>query len=146
MNEITTLKIKLDEGAKMPCYAHDSDACMDIFTNEDAVIKAGEFKVVKTGVHIDIPYGYEIQVRSKSGLAAKYGVSVLNSPGVIDAGYTGEIGVILMNNGKEDFKINLHDKIAQLFFGPVYKFGFELSDDFEDSERGDKGFGSTGAK
>lgn len=141
-----TFNILLDDGAKMPTYAHREDACMDIYSNEDTVIEAGTYKVVKTGVRVDLKKGWEIQVRSKSGLAAKYGVSVLNSPGTIDAGYTGEIGVILMNNGNEDFKINRFDKIAQICPNKIYKMKFKLSNKLTKSQRGEGGFGSTGRK
>lgn len=143
---LKTFNILLEDGAKIPTYAHDTDACMDIYSNEDVIIPKGEYKVVKSGVRVDLPKGWEIQVRSKSGLAAKYGVSVLNSPGTIDAGYTGEIGVILMNNGKEDFKISRYDKIAQICPNKIYKMKFKLANKLAKSQRGEGGFGSTGRK
>lgn len=140
------LKIMLDEGAKMPAFAHDTDACMDLFSNMDAVIKPGEREVVKSGVHIELPNDYEIQVRSKSGLAAKKGVCVLNAPGVIDAGYTGDISAIMINLGKEDYIISKGDKVAQIILAPVLKWDFEQVDSIGTSDRGDAGFGSTGIK
>ncbi len=130
----------------MPTYAHDTDACMDIYSNEDIVIPKGEFRTVKSGVRVDLKKGWEIQVRSKSGLAAKHGVHVLNSPGTIDAGYTGEIGVILINDGNEDFKISRYDKIAQICPNKIYKMKFRLTNKLSKSERGEGGYGSTGRK
>ena len=138
------LKIVLEEGAKAPRYAHEEDACMDIYSNEECIIRSKEYCVVKTGVHIEVPKGYEILIRSRSGLAAKHGIAVLNSPGTIDCGYTGEIGVILINHGKEDFKIERYDRIAQMCLKRVIKTKFELVDTIEDTDRGSKGFGSTG--
>ena len=100
--------------------------------------------LVKTGLFIEIPVGYEGQVRSRSGLALKNGISVLNSPGTIDADYRGEIGVILINLSKEDFEVNPGDRIAQLVFSNVEQANWIVSDSLNTTERGDGGFGSTG--
>ena len=131
LHRIKKLNIKFDEGAKMPTYAHSEDACMDIYSNEDIILKVNEYKVIKTGVYMDVPKGWEIQVRSKSGLAAKHGVFVLNAPGIIDAGYTGEFGVILKNSGYEDYEIKRGDKIAQLALAPVYKMKLKLTNELK---------------
>lgn len=138
------LKIKLDEGAKMPTYAHLEDACCDVYANENYVLKVNEYKTISTGVHLELPMGWEVQVRSKSGMAAKHGVFVLNAPGIVDAGYTGDLGVILKNAGNEDYEIKKGDKIAQISLHEVTKIEFEIADSLCDSARGEKGFGSTG--
>lgn len=144
IGRIKRVNIKLDDGAKMPEYAHKDDACCDIFSNEDYILKVNEYKVIKTGVYMDVPKGFEVQVRSRSGMAAKHGVFVLNAPGIIDSGYTGEFGVILKNSGSEDYEIKKGDKIAQLALVPVYKFSFKKVFELKKTERNSGGFGSTG--
>lgn len=146
LDRIKTLRIKLDEGAKMPTYAHKEDACCDIYSNEDVILKVNEHRVIKTGVYMDVPKGWEVQIRSKSGMAAKSGVFVLNAPGIVDAGYTGEFGVILKNLGDKDYEIKRGDKIAQLALVPVYKMKFKSVMNLKKTERGNGGFGSTGIK
>jgi dUTP pyrophosphatase len=140
------IKIKLDEGAKLPLRKHKNDAGADLFSNQDVIIYPGETKVVGTGNYFSIPEGFEIQIRSRSGLALKNSVFVLNSPGTIDSGYIGEVGVILHNAGKEPFVVSKGDRIAQAVIAPVCLLGFEVVDTLEETDRGDGGFGSTGVK
>lgn len=129
----------------LPQYETGGSAGLDIKSSETAIIKPGERKLIKTGLFVEIPYGYEIQVRPRSGLAMKYGVTVLNSPGTIDSDYRGEIGVILINHGSMDFRISPGDRIAQLVLTSVEKVQWLAVGALETStKRGDKGFGSTG--
>ena len=139
------LKIKkLNEDAIIPFYAHPGDAGLDLFSVEEVTIEPGKRQLVATGISIELPKNTEAQVRPRSGLALKYGVTVLNSPGTIDEGYRGEIKVILINHGEEAFKINRGDKIAQMVIMPVLTVGIEEVEILNDSERGEGGFGSTG--
>lgn len=103
---------KEDENAILPNYAHPEDAGMDIYSNEEVIIPARSWGLVKTGFSMELPAGYEAQVRSKSGLSLKSGLIVLNSPGTIDENYRGEVGVILMNVAQTDYKVEKHQKIA----------------------------------
>ena len=105
-----------------------------------------ERKLISTGLKIELPVGYEAQIRPRSGLALKHGISVLNSPGTIDSDYRGDIGIILINFSNEKFKINNGDRIAQMVLMPVLKFEFEETKDLPDTLRGSGGFGSTGKK
>jgi len=140
------LKIKLTNGAIMPEYKKRGDAGADLYSVEDVVIPSMERRIVKTGLYFEIPNGYEVQIRSRSGLAAKHGVFVLNSPGTIDSGYRGEIMVILQNLGKEDFVVNKGDRIAQMVVSAVDYMWFTEVEEVSDTERGSGGFGSTGVK
>lgn len=141
------LKIKkLSEDAIIPFYAHPGDAGLDLFSVEEVTIEPGKRKLVATGISIELPKNTEAQVRPRSGLALKYGVTVLNSPGTIDEGYRGEIKVILINHGEEAFKINRGDKIAQMVIMPVLTVEIKEVEILNDSERGEGGFGSTGRK
>ena len=119
---------------------------MDLTANikEPFFIEPGKSDIVPTGISLLIPIGYEVQIRPRSGLAAKKKVSVLNTPGTIDSDYRGEIKVILINFGKEKFKINPKDRIAQMVLCPVVKIEFEEVNELEDTKRGGGGFGSTG--
>lgn len=135
---------KLQADAFLPAYAHPGDAGMDLRSVESLVVPAGERRLVRTGLAMALPMGYEAQVRPRSGLALKHGITVLNSPGTIDAGYRGEVGVILLNTGKEDFQIGVGDKIAQLVIAPVTIAEICEVGELDDSERGAGGFGSTG--
>ena len=129
----------------LPQYETGGSAGLDVRSAEDGVLNPGEFKLVKTGLSVEIPYGYEIQVRPRSGMALKYGVTVLNSPGTIDSDYRGEIGVILMNHGKLPYAIIKGERIAQLVLCPVEKVQWLATDALGTStKRGEKGFGSTG--
>lgn len=140
------VKIKLDEGAKMPEYQTRQAAGADLFARltEKVTINPMERVLIPTGVHIQMPEGYEAQVRPRSGLAIHYGVTVLNSPGTVDADYCGEIGVILINLGTEPFVVSNGDRIAQLVIAKHENFEWGNVLFLEESERGEGGYGSTG--
>lgn len=142
------LKVKLihPEG-EVPHYAHETDSGLDLVSLTDLLIKPGERKNVRTGIAIELPNGYEAQVRSRSGLALRQGIIVLNSPGTIDEGYHGEIFVLLANLGSEDFCVEKGMRIAQLVISPVVRPEIiKFEGDFAISTRNDKGFGSSGLK
>ena len=128
---------------KLPAYQTLGSAGMDVFSNEDYVLKPERRTIISTGLFVEIPQGYEIQVRPRSGMAAKYGVTVLNAPGTIDSDYRGEIGVILYNSGQSNFEINKGDRIAQLILAPVVQLEWEEVKEISDTDRGEGGFGST---
>ena len=135
---------RIHPDAVMPAYAHASDAGMDVRSVRELVIPPGGRVLVPTGLVVNLPAGYEAQVRPRSGLALKAGVTVLNSPGTIDAGYRGEIGVILANFGQDDFKVNVGDRIAQLVIAPVLQPVVVETTEVDSTDRGAGGFGSTG--
>ena len=140
-----TLKFKrIHPDAALPAYAHPSDAGMDLRSVADVTIPRFGRALVPTGLVALLPPGYEIQVRPRSGLALKKGVTVLNSPGTIDSGYRGEIGVILANFGEEAFEVKKGDKIAQLVLASVTQAVVEETDALDETDRGAGGFGSTG--
>ena len=140
-----TLRFKrIHPDAVLPAYAHPSDAGMDVRSVVDTVIPPGGRALVPTGLVAIIPPMHEIQVRPRSGLALKHGVTVLNTPGTIDSGYRGEIGVILANFGDKEFSVSKGDKVAQLVFAPVVQPEIEETDTIDDTDRGAGGFGSTG--
>jgi len=136
--------LRENKDVKMPSYAHHGDAGMDLYSAEDCVLQPGERKLVSTGIKIALEHGYEAQVRPKSGLAVKHGISVVNTPGTVDAGYRGLIGVILINHGNEAYKIEKNAKIAQMVINKVELADVEEVDDLDDTARGEGGFGSTG--
>ena len=131
---------------ELPKYETLFSAGMDLRANleESIVLKPFQRLVVKTGLFISLQQGYEAQIRPRSGLALKKGVTVLNSPGTIDADYRGEIGVILINLSDSDFEINTGDRIAQMIIAKHETIEWEAVDKLDESVRGDKGFGSTG--
>lgn len=135
---------RIHPDAVLPSYAHPSDAGMDVRSVAEIVIPPGGRALVPTGLVALLPLGYEVQVRPRSGLALKHGVTVLNAPGTVDAGYRGEIGVILANFGDADFSIAKGDKIAQLVVAPVTQPTVVESDSIDETDRGAGGFGSTG--
>ena len=135
---------KLRPEAVLPSYAHPGDAGMDVCSVDQLEIPAGGRQLVKTGLVIILPNGYEAQVRSRSGLALKYGVSVLNSPGTIDEGYRGEVGVILANFGDQPFVVKPGDRIAQIVVSPVQQAEIVETQEIDSTDRGAGGFGSTG--
>jgi dUTP pyrophosphatase len=135
---------KIKESAILPKYAHEGDAGVDLYSTEEYALKPGERTLVSTGISIAIPLGYEAQVRPKSGLALKHGISIVNTPGTIDAGYRGEIGVIIINHGQEDYTIEKGKKVAQMVFNKIEAVNFEEVEDLDDTTRGEGGFGSTG--
>ncbi len=130
----------------LPEYSTTLSAGMDLRSNNDdkITIKPLERVLIKTGLFIQLPEGLEAQVRPRSGMALKHGVSVLNTPGTIDADYRGEIGVILVNLSNQEFEINCGDRIAQMVVAQYATAQFDLVETLEDSERGEGGFGSTG--
>ena len=137
---------KLDKKVITPEYKTKGSSGMDLMANiKDAVfLEPGKSDIIPTGIAISIPVGYEIQIRPRSGLAAKKKITVLNAPGTIDADYRGEIKVILINLGTEEFKINPNDRIAQMVLCPVIKAELVEVDELQNTKRGEGGFGSTG--
>lgn len=135
---------RIHPDAVLPAYAHPSDAGMDVRSVEELVIPAGKRALVHTGLVVLLPPLYEAQVRPRSGLALKFGVTVLNTPGTIDSGYRGEIGVILANFGDADFIVKKGDKIAQLVIAPVTQPEVCEVSEIDETDRGAGGFGSTG--
>jgi dUTP pyrophosphatase len=129
-----------------PEYATEGSAGMDIRAtiNESVIIKKGEVVMVPTNLSVEIPLGYEIQVRPRSGLAVKHGIGILNSPGTVDSDYRGEIKIILFNYGKEDFLIQKGERIAQLIISRVFRAEFKEENSLNESKRGIGGFGHTG--
>lgn len=146
MAERITVKVKTAEGVTLPAYATEGSAGMDIRACERVVIRAGARGCVGTGLYLEIPWGYEAQVRPRSGLALKHGVTVLNAPGTIDSDYRGEVRVILANFGENDFTIESGERIAQIIFAAVTQARLETSVELGGTERGAGGFGSTGRK
>ena len=143
---ITVLIKKLDPSVELPSYKTDGASGMDLkaFVKEPINLKPQTSCLVPTGISVAFPSEYEIQIRPRSGLAAKNNISVLNTPGTIDSDYRGEIKVILFNHGNEDFLINDKDRIAQMILTPVIKMNFEETDNLPKTVRGEGGFGSTG--
>jgi len=133
-------------GNELPHYQTAHAAGMDICanTNEPLLLKPGERKLIETGLFIALPQNYEAQIRPRSGLALKHGITVLNSPGTIDADYRGEIKVLLYNAGEETFTVNNGDRIAQLIVAPVTKVVWQLTNKLNTTSRGNGGYGSTG--
>lgn len=129
-----------------PVYASEDAAGADLMAAipSEIVLESGSRIIVPTGIRIEIPPGYEAQVRPRSGLAYKHGITVLNSPGTIDSDYRGEIKVILINHGQEEYTIKPGERIAQLIFSPVTRVDFFKTDNLQSSRRNEGGFGSTG--
>ena len=142
------VKVVNKGGNPLPAYATEFSAGLDVRADnaEPIVLKPLGRAMVPTGLYLEIPAGYEVQVRPRSGLAAKRGVTVLNSPGTIDADYRGEVRVILVNLGAEDFVIERGERIAQLVLARHEVIEWEETSELADSERGAGGFGSTGVK
>ena len=137
---------KLDPAVELPSYKTDGASGMDLMAllNEPINLKPNSSCLVPTGIAVAFSSDFEIQIRPRSGLAAKNNISVLNTPGTIDSDYRGEIKVILFNHGKNDFLINNKDRIAQMILTPVIKMEFEETNDLPETVRGEGGFGSTG--
>ena len=142
------MKVKVINGSDnvLPKYETISSAGCDIRSSEEVRLFEGERLLVKTGLFIQIPIGYEVQVRPRSGLAYKHGLTVLNSPGTIDADYRGEIGVILINHGSSSVKLNKGERIGQLVLNKIEQIEWEQVLMLDESDRGKGGFGSTGKK
>ena len=137
---------KLDSSVELPAYKTNGASGMDLmaFINESITLKPQNSCLVPTGISIAFPNEFEIQIRPRSGLAAKNNISVLNTPGTIDSDYRGEIKVILYNHGNNDFLINNKDRIAQMILTPVIKMNLEETETLPETVRGEGGFGSTG--
>ena len=136
--------LKLDKSATIPQYSHPGDAGLDLFSIAEQTILPGEAQLIPTGIAIALPTGTEAQIRPRSGLALKHSITVLNSPGTIDAGYRGEIGVILINHGKNPFQVLSGMKIAQMVIASVINAEIETVENLSTTSRGEGGFGSTG--
>jgi len=128
----------------LPTRQTPQSAGLDLHANISVTILKGERTLVPTGIKVALPFGYEAQVRPRSGLALKHGITVLNAPGTIDADYRGEVGVLLINHGAQDFVIQRGDRIAQLVIAKVEMIDFQEADELPDTLRGDGGYGSTG--
>ena len=139
-------KLPHGEGLDLPFYATSHAAGADIRAaiHENVVIEAGKHALIKTGFAMALPDNYEAQIRPRSGLALKHGVSVLNTPGTIDADYRGEVGVILVNHGSQPFTIQRGDRIAQMIIAPFVQANFQQLSELSETERGTGGFGSSG--
>jgi len=141
---MTVKVLRTDPEAQLPAYAHPGDAGMDVRSIEDVTLAPGARALVRTGLVLELPPDAEAQVRPRSGLALKHGVTVLNTPGTIDAGYRGEVGVILVNLGAEPFVVEKGMKIAQLVVAPVAQAEVVEVSAVDATDRGAGGFGSTG--
>jgi len=143
---IKVLVQKKEPSVKLPSYKTNGASGMDLmaYIDKSIELKPGESCLVPTGLSVAFPEEYEIQIRPRSGLAAKNNISVLNTPGTIDSDYRGEIKVILFNHGNKNFKVNNNDRIAQMILTPIIKMDLEETDELPESVRGTGGFGSTG--
>ena len=140
------VKIVNKSSNALPQFETGGSAGADIRSNQRTTIQPGSFELIKTGLFVEIPYGYEIQIRPRSGLAFKNGLTVLNSPGTIDADYRGEIKVILVNLSKEDFIINDGERVAQMVIAKHEQADWMEVEQLDETARGEGGFGSTGKK
>ena len=138
------VKIKKVADVKTPFYAHKGDAGVDLYAAEDYLLKPMERKLIGTGIKIEIPYGYEAQIRPKSGLALEHGISHANSIGTIDSSYKGEIKIPMINFSDKQYKIEKGKKIGQMVFAKVEEAVFEEIEELEATTRNEQGFGSTG--
>jgi len=147
MNKIKIKINLLDHGPQeLPRYETSGSSGMDLKAaiKNPIILKIKERKIIPTGIKVEIPKGYEIQIRPRSGLAIKYGITVLNTPGTIDSDYRGEIGIIIINHGNEDFKIMPNDRIAQMVISKVIFAEIIKVDKLNKTQRGSMGYGSTG--
>ena len=139
------LPIKLEEGAQVPTYAHDTDACADLYALEETIVNAHtQGMKIRTGVSIQLPEGWMAMIFPRSSIGAKTPFRLSNSVGIIDSGYRGELGVLFDNTSDTDMEISKGDRIAQLLVMPNYRFQAKVVESLEDSDRGEGGFGSTG--
>lgn len=144
------MKVKVNNESKndLPQYETKGSAGMDVRAHLESnlTIKPGERALIKTGLKLSIPEGFELQVRPRSGLAYKHGITVLNSPGTIDSDYRGDVGVILINHGNKDFVVEPGERVGQFVFAKYERAEWEPTSDLGETERGEGGFGSTGTK
>lgn len=140
------LKLTIEAGVTQPKYMTEGSAGMDVsaYIKESVIIEPMKRALIPTGIKMEIPLGYEIQVRPRSGLAAKYGITLVNTPGTIDSDYRGELKIILINFGEESYTINNGDRIAQLVLQKVYRAEIEVCNELEETLRSEGGFGHTG--
>lgn len=146
MNKIKIEVINMTSDLALPQYQTPLSAGMDLLAAVDGevTLTPGEIKLIPTGLKISVPDGYEAQIRPRSGLALKHGISMVNCVGTIDADYRGEVGVILINHGKESFEIKRGERIAQMVINPIVQADFQVVAELENTERGEGGFGHTG--
>lgn len=145
--DFSKINVKIErshEDAIIPTYAHTDDACCDLYVVEDYVIPVGQRRLLRTGIAIEIPTGYEVQLRPRSGLSWKKGLTLVNAPGTIDSQYRNEIRILAINLGEEMVAIRKGDRAAQMCIKPVYTMVFSEVDKLSDSDRGLGGWGSTG--
>lgn len=142
--KVAVKRLEHSKGLPLPSYETVDSAGMDIRSAVELELMPGERALIATGFAFELPVGYEMQVRPRSGMAAKKGVTVLNGPGTIDADYRGELKVILINHGPDPFYIGRGDRIAQLIVAPVLRVTLDEVEELEGTERGEGGFGSTG--
>ena len=145
-NDVSVLVKRLPhfDGLELPTYATDGAAGMDVVSAEDVTLAPGDRHAVATGLALAIPHGFEIQVRPRSGLALKFGITVPNTPGTIDSDYRGELKVILINHGTAPFEVRRGDRVAQLVLAPVTRVSWLKVEELDQTQRGEGGFGSTG--
>lgn len=142
--KVGVMRVGGGKSLDLPRYETEGAVCVDLRAAEEVLLLPGERALVSTGICVSIPKGYEAQIRPRSGLALKYGVSLANSPGTIDSDYRGEVKVILINFGGDPFSVNIGDRIAQMLVSPVVRIKWEEMDELDSTERGAGGFGSTG--
>lgn len=148
---VVTVKIKRirgqrDQDLPSPQYMTEKSSGMDLFAavEEDLILNPGQRKLIPTGIAVSIPEGYEAQVRPRSGLALRDGITLVNTPGTIDADYRGEVGVLLINHGEKPFQVKRGDRIAQMVITPVIRAQLEWIEDLDETRRNEGGFGHTG--
>lgn len=146
MQKIKIEVINIAKDLPLPAYQTELSAGMDLLAavEEDIILEPGEIRLIPTGLKIAVPDGYEAQIRPRSGLALKHGISMVNCVGTIDADYRGEVGVILINHGQKSFPIARGERIAQMVINPIVQADFTLVESLDDTERGEGGFGHTG--
>ena len=146
MTDITIEQLPHAFGLDKPFYASSGAAGADLVAaiNEELTIPTGYRKLIPTGIKIELPEGFEAQIRPRSGLALKHGISIVNAPGTVDSDYRGEISVLLVNLGEKPFRIMRGDRIAQMVIAPVIQANFKLGVIASETERGERGYGSTG--
>lgn len=144
--KVAVCKVEGAEDLPLPRYMTSQSSGMDLLANidRDVVLKPGEFKLIPSGIRIELPNGYEAQVRPRSGLAVKYGITVLNSPGTIDSDFRGEIKILIINHGNENFRIKRGDRIAQIIISKIARVEFIEKAKLDVTERNEGGFGHTG--
>ena len=141
------IKVVIEKGVTLPIYATPNSAGADVYCREEFILNPRERKLFSTGIKMGLPDGMECQVRPRSGLALKHGITVLNSPGTIDADYRGDCGIVLINHGEEPYRFKVGERIGQFVINEhVVQAEWEVTDSLDDTERGEGGFGHTGEK